>query len=209
MRSARVSAPTFTQAARRTQIVGCAIDVIAEVGWAQTSIRKIADQVGIAMSAVLYHFGTKDKLVDAVIEEMYRTALAVVVPAIDAELTATGKLNAYVRSSITYFDSHRAHLAALSQLSTGYQPSDGRPFDELGLTAELGEEMAALDPATILQAGRRDGEFGEFPVESTAIALRAAVNAVVEKILRDPTFDAGAYGEDLVKIFGRVLAVTK
>jgi hypothetical protein len=69
--------------------------------------------------------------------------------------------------------------------------------------------MAALDPVTILQAGRRDGEFGDFPVESTAIALRAAVNAVVEKILRDPTFDAGAYGEDLVKIFGRVLAVTK
>jgi AcrR family transcriptional regulator len=62
--------------------VAAAIEVIAEIGWAQTSIRKIADRVGVAMSAVLYHFGTKDNLVDAIIEEMYRTALANVVPAV-------------------------------------------------------------------------------------------------------------------------------
>jgi AcrR family transcriptional regulator len=34
--------------------VGCAIEVIAEVGFAQASIRKIADRVGIATSAVHY-----------------------------------------------------------------------------------------------------------------------------------------------------------
>ncbi len=66
---------TFTQSARRAQIVAAAIEVIAEIGWAQTSIRKIADRVGVAMSAVLYHFGTKDNLVDAIVEEMYRSAL--------------------------------------------------------------------------------------------------------------------------------------
>jgi hypothetical protein len=38
-----------------------------------------------------------------------------------------------------------------------------------------------------------------------AIALRGAVNAVVEKILRDPGYDARGYGEDLVEIFGRAV----
>src|SRR3989337_1056994 len=74
-RSQGAKPATFTQAAGRAQIVAAAIDVIAEIGWSQTSIRKIADRVGVAMSAVLYHFGTKDSLVDAIIEEMYRTAL--------------------------------------------------------------------------------------------------------------------------------------
>jgi AcrR family transcriptional regulator len=209
VRSDDERSPTFTQSARRAQIVGCAIEVIAEVGYPQASIRKIADRVGVAMSAVLYHFGNKDNLVDAIVEEMYRTALSTVVPAMEAESTATGKLNAYIRANVAYFDTHRVYLAALTQLSAGYQPSDGRRFDELGLSAELSEQLTALDPASILQTGQSDGEFGDFPVASMAIALHGGVTAVVEKILRDPDFDARGYGEDLVEIFGRAVRSTR
>ena len=209
MRSDLKRPATFTQSARRAQIVAAAIEVIAEIGWAQTSIRKIADRVGVAMSAVLYHFGTKDNLVEAIIEEMYRTALSVVVPAVDSESTATNKLAAYIRGSIAYFDTHRSHLTALVQLGTSYQPGDGRPFEELGLTPELQQELAFLDPTAILAAGQQDREFGDFPIASMAVALRGAVNAVVEKILREPEFDARAYGEDLVAIFGRAVAVNR
>lgn len=200
---------TFTQSARRAQIVTAAIEVIAEIGWAQTSIRKIADRVGVAMSAVLYHFGTKDNLVDAIVEEMYRSALLAVAPALQAEGTSAGKLAAYIRANIAYFDSHRTQLAALAQLGAGYQPSDGRRFDELGMTDELREELTVLDPTAIMVAGQRDHEFGEFPVGSMAVALRGAVNAVVEKILREPDFDARAYGDDLVAIFGSAVAVQR
>lgn len=205
MRSNDGRPESFTRTARKAQIVGCAIEVIAEVGFAQASIRKIADRVGIAMSAVLYHFGTKDNLVDAIIEEMYRSTLAVVAPALDAETTAAGKLNAYIRSTIWYFDSHRVALLALASLGTSYRPSDGRRFDEMGLSPEIADQLAVLDPTAILRAGQRDGEFGDFPVESVAVALRGAVNAVVEKILREPGYDARRYGEDLVQIFGRAV----
>ena len=200
---------TFTQAARRAQIVTAAIEVIAEIGWAQTSIRKIADRVGVAMSAVLYHFGNKDNLVDAIIEEMYRSALAAVAPAIQAENTSTGKLAAYIRANIAYFDTHRTQLAALAQLSSGYQPTDGRRFDELGMTDGLREELGVLDPTPILVAGQQNHEFGDFSAGSTSIALRGAVNAVVEKILQEPAFDARGYANDLVDIFGRVVAVQR
>jgi AcrR family transcriptional regulator len=199
---------TFTQAARRAQIVECAIEVIAEVGWSQTSIRKVADRVGVAMSAVLYHFGTKDNLVEAIIEEMYRAALAVVVPAVQAESTATDKLNAYIRATVRYYDSHRVHLAALSQLASTYQPSDGRSFNELGLSAVLAEELAALDAAPILRAGQADGEFADFPVDSVAMALSGAGHALVLKLMQDPSFDAHGYGEDLVEMFTRIVRRT-
>jgi AcrR family transcriptional regulator len=209
MRSGTATRATFTQSARRTQIVAAAIEVIGEIGWAQTSVRKIADRVGVAMSAVLYHFGSKDNLVEAIIEEMYRSALSVVGPAIDAESTAEGKLTAYIRANIAYFDTHRSQLAALAQLGTGYQPSDGRRFDELGLTPELRDELVVLDITAILTAGQQDHEFGDFPIASMAVALRGAVNAVVEKILREPDFDASAYGEDLIAIFGRAVTVNR
>ena len=193
--------PTFIQSARRAQIVQCAIEVVAEVGWQQASIRRIADRVGVAMSAVLYHFGTKDNLVEAIIEEMYRAALAVIAPAVQAESTAAGKLAAYIRANVRYFDTHRTHLTALTQISASHQPGDGRRLDQLGLPPELAEQVAELDPVAILVAGQRDGEFGDFSAESMGIALRGAVNAAVEKILHDPDFDAPAYGEDLVAVF--------
>jgi AcrR family transcriptional regulator len=203
MRSGEV---TFIQAARRAQIVQGAIEVVAEIGWAKTSIRKIADHVGLAMSAVLYHFGTKDKLVEAIIEAMYAAAFDIVGPAIERETTAHGKLAAYIRASVTYFDTHRTHLAALTQIATGIPTPGGRSIEDLRLSDEVAERIAALDPRAILAAGQADGEFRDFPVESLAIALRGAVNAVVEKILREPEFDAWSYGEDLVRIFGDAVA---
>lgn len=205
MRSKTNRERTFTETARREQIVACAMDVIAEVGYPQTSIRKIADRAGIAMSVVLYHFGTKDGLIEAVIASMYQTALETVPPAIDRARTQTDKLAAYIHSSIDYFDTHRAQLAALAQLGTSYKPSGGKHLGDLGLTPELSEQLTELDPSTILRAGQKSGEFCYFPVDSIAIALQGAVNAVVEKILRDPKFDAHRYSEDLVKMFGRVV----
>lgn len=198
-------AQSFIRSARRTQIVDAAIDVIAEVGFAHASIRKIADRVGIAMSAVLYHFGTKDKLVEAIIEHMFRTMLDTVAPAVAAESTAQGKLEAYIRSSINYFATHRVTLKALGSLGTTYVPADGRRFEELGLDPGVATRLAELDPATILAAGNRDGEFTDVPVLSTAIALRGAVNGVVEPILRDPSFDAARYAEDVIDMFGRIV----
>lgn len=196
---------SFTRAARKAQIVAAAIEVIAEVGFPHASIRKIADRVGIAMSAVLYHFGTKDNLVEAIVEHMYRTMLTQVAPAVQAEDTCTGKLAAYIRSSIGYFGTHRAALKALASLSSSYVPSDGRRFEELGLSPAVAEQLALLDPTPILAAGHRDGEFGDFPVQSTAVALRGAVNGVVEKVLREPGYDAAGYAEDLIEIFGRIV----
>ncbi|QVI28515.1 TetR family transcriptional regulator [Mycolicibacterium neoaurum] len=200
-----VNTESFIRSARRAQIVAAAIDVIAEVGYAQASIRKIADRVGIAMSAVLYHFGTKDKLVEAIIEHMYRTMLNSVAPAVAGQHTASTKLDAYIRSSIGYFAEHRVALKALASLGTTYVPADGRRFEELGLDKDLADRLVTLDPTAILDTGRREGEFADFPVTSTAIALRGAVNGVVEPMLRDPDFDASRYAEDLIEMFGRII----
>ena len=200
-----VNTESFIRSARRAQIVAAAIDVIAEVGYAQASIRKIADRVGIAMSAVLYHFGTKDKLVEAIIEHMYRTMLNSVAPAVADQHTASTKLDAYILSSIGYFATHRVALKALASLGTTYVPADGRRFEELGLDADLADQLAALDPTAILDTGQRAGEFADFPVTSVAIALRGAINGVVEPILREPHFDASRYAEDLIDVFGRII----
>lgn len=209
MRSRAGRPPTFTEVARREQIIGCAIEVIAELGYPQASIRKIAERVGVAMSVVLYHFSTKDDLVEAVIEQMYRSALSVLKPALDAETTAMGKLSAYIRASLEYFDTRRVHLVALAELASGYRPRGGRRFDELGLSDDVRDQFAAVDPSAIFRLGQRKREFRKFNVDSMAIAVRAAVNATAEQVIRDPDFDVRGYGEDLVETFGRAVRSTR
>lgn len=196
---------TFTRTARRAQIVDAAIDVIAEIGWTQTSIRKVADRVGIAMSAVQYHFGAREGLVEAIVEHTIRTTIAAVGPAVSAEVSAANKLAAYVRASVSYYDDHRRLLAAVTYIENEYRPGAEAGAGEQALTPALRNEARVLDPTEILNDGRESGEFDDFPVAAVAIALRAAIHAAVENILRDPRFDALAYGEDLIAIFGRAV----
>ena len=57
---------------RRKAIVEAALELFAAKGARGTSIADVADRVGITPPAVLHHFGTKDDLLLAVIEERDR-----------------------------------------------------------------------------------------------------------------------------------------
>ncbi len=54
--------------ARREEILEAATELFAHKGYRGTGILEIADHVGIGHSGILYHFGTKENLLRAVIE---------------------------------------------------------------------------------------------------------------------------------------------
>jgi AcrR family transcriptional regulator len=192
---------TFADQARRDQIVACAIEVIAELGYPQASVRKIAQRVGVAMSVVLYHFANKDELIEATAAHLYRAFAADIAPAVAAEPTAAGKLRAYLRANAAFVQAHRTHQQAAAEIWSNYRPANGTPFAELGLTQENRAALAELDLTPILQRGQETGEFRAFSASSMAIAVRWALNAAVPELLRDPEFDVLAYGEELVTLF--------
>jgi AcrR family transcriptional regulator len=64
--------PYRTGIRRREQIVAVAIDVFAEHGYAGGSIRAIAERVGVSHATLLQHFGTKEGLLTAVLQEWDR-----------------------------------------------------------------------------------------------------------------------------------------
>jgi AcrR family transcriptional regulator len=200
----RSSDRTFTDQARRTQITLCAIDVIAEIGFAQASIRKIAERVGVAMSVVLYHFANKDELVQEIVNHAYREAIDAIVPALEMETTATGKLRAYILANADFLASHRKQFAAVMDIGLTYRTADGRRLDAMSIEPELMAGFAKLDVGAILRQGQESGEFGEFDVERTAMAIRAAVlNGPILEVLTNPEFDLDAYAEELVALFER------
>lgn len=56
----------------REQIIAAAINVFGELGFAGGSIRTIADRVGVSPATLLQHFGSKEGLLMAVLEEWDR-----------------------------------------------------------------------------------------------------------------------------------------
>ena len=64
--------PYRTGIRRREQIIATAIAVFGEYGYAGGSIRTIADRVGVSHATLLQHFGSKEGLLTAVLEEWDR-----------------------------------------------------------------------------------------------------------------------------------------
>ncbi|WP_426767079.1 TetR/AcrR family transcriptional regulator [Pseudarthrobacter sp. 1G09] len=64
--------PYKTGVRRREQIVQAALTVFGEQGFAGGSIRTIAERVGVSHATLLQHFGSKEGLLTAVLEEWDR-----------------------------------------------------------------------------------------------------------------------------------------
>src|SRR5579863_10448668 len=93
---------TFTETARRAQIVAAAIDTIAELGYGQASLARIAETAGTSKGVIIYHFGGKDELLRELVAGVVAGGVAYMEPRVEAEPTGAGKLRAYIESNLAF-----------------------------------------------------------------------------------------------------------
>ena len=74
---------SFIENARRAQIIECAINAIAELGYANASLAEIAKRAGVSKGVISYHFDGKRELMQQVINTVIEKAAAVMLPRID------------------------------------------------------------------------------------------------------------------------------
>lgn len=55
-------------AARREEILGTALSIIAENGYSKATLKEVAEAVGLSQMGVLHHFGSKEELFVAVLQ---------------------------------------------------------------------------------------------------------------------------------------------
>jgi AcrR family transcriptional regulator len=198
----RSNGRTFADNARREQITLAAIEVIAEIGYAQASIRKIAERVGVAMSVVLYHFANKDDLVREIVHHSFREAIDAIVPALEVERTAGGKLRAYIVANADFMLSHRTQYSAVFDIGMSYRTAGGDRMNAIALDPDLVADIMKLDLATILRQGQESGEFRDFDVAHMASAINGAVrNGPLLELALNPNYDMDGYAGELVTTF--------
>lgn len=188
---------TFIEAARRAQIVTAAIDTIAELGYGQASLVRIAERAGTSKGVILYHFAGKDDLIGELVAEVVARGEAYMRPRITAQSTGEGMLRAYIESNLTFVGEHRSHLAAIFEIARNARRADGsRPFDSSVL------EAGATALQRLLANFQRAGELRtDFDPRVMAVAIRAAIDAVPRRLASDPDLDLEHYARELANLF--------
>jgi AcrR family transcriptional regulator len=187
--------------------------LIAEHGFVNAAISRIAERSNVAKSVVLYYFASKDDLVAAIVERVMTDAAQAMIPALRKEKTATGRLVAYIRGNCEFLRDHRVESVAMLEITTSFRTTDGLRLDEAAARSVAAKpptgDMALLDPMSIITAGVRNGEFDAVSPIFTKNALRAALDGAVWEMARDDSYDVIGYGEELVTIFTRAVRKPK
>jgi len=188
---------TFTETARRAQIVAAAIETIAELGYAQASMARIAERVGITKGVIAYHFDGKDELIREIVAEVVARSEEYMRPRVVGHAMGPDTLRAYIESNLGFMSEHRSHVIAIAEIARNARRADGRSsFDPAILDAATG------GLAQLLASYQRKGEFrADFDPVVMAGAIRAAIDAVPRALARDRSLDVEHHARELATLF--------
>jgi TetR/AcrR family transcriptional regulator, fatty acid metabolism regulator protein len=192
-------ASTFTQVKRRDQLVDCAIDAIADLGFSRTSVAEVARRAGVSKGVVTYHFAAKDDLVHAVIARVLDSMAEYVQPRIYAAepgMYPEKFIEPYITSWVGYFRTHARDVLALVRIYNGFRDEAGRPDPAFGVRAD---EVIAV--AEVLQRGQTSGKLGAFSARVIAASMKAVLDDLLIQFTDNSDLDIEAYGAELVAIF--------
>lgn len=187
---------TFTEQARRAQIVECAIDTMAELGYVRASLAEVAKRAGVSKGVISYHFAGKDELTEQVVIELYSRAGQLIGARIEQAPTAAAALRGYLEANLAFIQDNPDHVRVLADIVMNFRDDDGRPHygvgDADGLLHHLEE---------ILRYGQQTGEFRAFATRPMALVIRAAIDTASGQITMNPDFDIGSYTQELLTLF--------
>ena len=172
----------------------CAIEVIAEEGFAQASLARIAQRAGVAKSVVLYHFANKDELIELVLNEVGMASIAELPQRLAAETTVRDKLRVALEVVIGFIPTHRTQ--ALAALETWNMMRSLPARARLTTNTVAGIEE-------LLAEGQRNGEFREFDPHVVAVMIKQAIEAAGLEFAIDPDTDLAAFTAEIVAMFDR------
>lgn len=138
---------------RRAQIIACAATFFADRGVAATTVRQIADEVGILSGSLYHHFESKEAIVQAIIgpylddlRERYQAVLA-------GDADPRARLHRLVTASLETAAAH-PHATEIYQNDANYL----RGLDRFAYLKNVGREVQNVW-LSVIEAGMAEGTF--------------------------------------------------
>ena len=190
---------SFIERARRAQIIAAAIETIADAGYPNASLARIARRAGVSQGVISYHFAGKDELMDQLVTDVHTEISESVIPRILAQANAADMLRTHVREVAAYALEHRSRMTALAQIFLHARGPDGSPRYGAGESEPLYEALEGL----YREGGQKSGEFRPFDVRAMVVTQQSATDGMFEYWRVHPDHDLMAHaaelGEQLVR----------
>jgi AcrR family transcriptional regulator len=146
----------------------------ADRGFDATSIRDIAESVGISSSTLYHHFTNKQDILHAAVTRFMTDFVEACVPTLqDRSLTPTERIRRAVRLHIEFSDDRRPELLVGNPIRNALDPE----HRDLGLKLQRAYHDAVRDT---IDEGRRAGEFTVGDVSVTTMAVLDMLNGIRE-----------------------------
>ena len=131
------------------------------------------------------------------VAELVARGVAYMSPRVEPEPTGPGKLRAYIESNLAFMRENRRHMVAFLEIALNARAADGSRLYDFSIQ-DAG--VAALQQ--LLAHFQGTGEFrAGFDPQVTAIAIRAAINAMPAQLARDAALDVGHHARELPDLF--------
>ena len=167
-------------AVRRDEILDVAERLIRTRGYDAMSIQSVQDELGCSRGALYHYFGSKEAILEAVIERMTAAGMEIITPiALDPGLSATEKLQTLF-SSAGSWKSARSDLL-LPLIRKWYEP--GNDVARVRTEAAAYEQFRPL-MAVILRQGVAEGTMNVSSADHAAVILTALFAGSTDAIRR-------------------------
>ena len=124
---------TERTAETRERIMAAVVESIAEVGYPKTTANEIARRAGVTWGAVQHHFGDKDGILVAVLEESFTRFTEVLGELPDGELSLEERVSLFIDRSWLHFGS--AHYRSTFEILLNLPPDLELPWQSEVLTS--------------------------------------------------------------------------
>jgi AcrR family transcriptional regulator len=158
----------------RGKIMASASTLFYERGYAATSIRDIADAVGISSSTMYHHFTNKQDVLYAIMSHFMTDFVDATVPILrDRSRTPTDRIREMVRVHLTLSEDRRPELLVGNPIRYALNPEQKR----VGIAFQREYHDAVRD---VIDEGCGTGEFAVEHIGITTMAVLDMLNGVRE-----------------------------
>lgn len=183
-KSPRPARRRLAPAARRAQLLGCALTVFAERGLGRAGHARIAEAAGVSVPTVFHYFPTRAALVDAVLDEVEDFFVGLAGSIYADEGTTAERLVAHGMAFLAAADSHPDHIRVWLDWSTAIREHVWPRY------LAFQERLVELVAGTI-EAGQRRGDVPARvePASAARLFVGNAHMAAVMKFAPEPGLD--------------------
>lgn len=173
--------PTFTEQARRKQILETSAEMFASRGYDATSLDDIAKSVGVSRGVIFYYFEGKRAIGEQVVKQCLSEYGAYVRDRVGQVSTAKSQLLEFSDACLDYLDDHRQDYLLYVDLIGCFGNAEEKY--KISVTANQNTRRWLID---IIRQGQKDGDIAKVPVSSLADIVQGAVDGLMELSALEP-----------------------